>query len=84
MADIVSTLMSNTNFIAELDYIFAVSTRRHMNYQVKEVAPYWFKTQILRRKGLTPPRLYRFTDDATNMDKVIGSGIKGTKYEKGV
>ena len=36
--------------LEELDYVFAVSTKRHMNYQVKEVLPYWIKTQILRRK----------------------------------
>lgn len=31
-----------------------------MKYQVGTVAPYWIKTQILRRKGLTPPQLYKF------------------------
>lgn len=44
----------------ELDYVFAVPTRTHMRYQVGTVAPYWFKTFVLRRKGLTPPQLYRF------------------------
>ena len=44
----------------ELDYVFAVPTRTHMRYQVGTVAPYWFKTVVLRRKGLTPPQLYRF------------------------
>jgi hypothetical protein len=31
-----------------------------MKYQVGTVAPYWIKTYIFRRKGLTPPTLYRF------------------------
>jgi hypothetical protein len=30
-----------------------------MNYQVGTVLPYWFKTQILRKKGLTSPTLYK-------------------------
>lgn len=34
-----------------------------MNYQVGTVAPYWVKTQIFRRKGLTPPQLYQFEHD---------------------
>lgn len=48
---------------AELDYVFAVPTRTHMMYQVKEVLPYWAKTQILRRKGLVSPQLYRFDNE---------------------
>ncbi|KEF52043.1 uncharacterized protein A1O9_12033 [Exophiala aquamarina CBS 119918] len=46
--------------LEELDYVFAVPTRTHMNYQLYQVLPYWFKTQILRRKGLTSPQLYKF------------------------
>ncbi|KAK3686451.1 hypothetical protein LTR37_019801 [Vermiconidia calcicola] len=66
--------------LEELDHVFAVTTRKHMNYQMYTVAPYWFKTQILRRKGLTPPQLYKFSDDATDMDKIVGTGKLGTKY----
>lgn len=46
--------------LEELDYVFAVPTKKHMNYQAKTVLPYWVKTQIFRRKGLTPPQLYQF------------------------
>jgi hypothetical protein len=52
--------------VTELDYIFAVPTRTHMNYQVKTVAPYWVKTQILRRKGLEPPVLYKLDQVSNN------------------
>ncbi|KAF2023355.1 hypothetical protein EK21DRAFT_105367 [Setomelanomma holmii] len=45
--------------LEELDYIFAVPTRRHMSYQVKENLPWWFKTYILRDKGLSKPVLYQ-------------------------
>jgi len=70
--------------LEELGYIFAVPTRRHMNYQLFTVAPYWFKTYILRRKGLTSPKLYKFTDDATDVDKIVGTGKLGTGYAKDV
>lgn len=33
-----------------------------MNYQVGTVLPYWFKTQIFRKKGLQEPKLYRFDE----------------------
>ena len=56
---------------AELDYVFAVPTRKHMTYQTGTVAPYWFKTQVLRRKGLTPPQLYKFDND--NEESYSGS-----------
>jgi hypothetical protein len=31
-----------------------------MRYQVGKVLPYWIKTNIFRKKGLEPPRLYQF------------------------
>ncbi|OCT54092.1 sugar transporter [Cladophialophora carrionii] len=49
--------------LEELDYVFAVPTRTHMHYQIHQVAPYWFKTNVLRRKGLTSPQLYKFDAD---------------------
>jgi hypothetical protein len=49
--------------LEELDYVFAVPTRTHMRYQMRQVAPYWFKTTILRRKGLKEPQLYKFDAD---------------------
>ncbi|KAF1918882.1 D-xylose-proton symporter [Ampelomyces quisqualis] len=45
--------------LEELDYIFAVPTRTHMRYQVTQNLPWWFKTYILRRKGLSKPVLYQ-------------------------
>ncbi|RMZ83128.1 hypothetical protein DV738_g1249, partial [Chaetothyriales sp. CBS 135597] len=49
--------------LEELDYIFAVPTRTHMNFQLGKAMPYWIKTYILRRKGLTKPELYHFDSD---------------------
>jgi hypothetical protein len=42
-----------------------------MNYQLFTVAPYWIKTQILRRKGLTPPVLYKW---GSENDDIVGNG----------
>ncbi|EHY54773.1 hypothetical protein HRR83_004098 [Exophiala dermatitidis] len=54
--------------LEELDYVFAVPTRTHMRYQLFQVLPYWFRTSVLRRKGLTPPRLYKFDSDEEYQD----------------
>ncbi|KAL9627148.1 MAG: hypothetical protein Q9204_006776, partial [Flavoplaca sp. TL-2023a] len=45
----------------EMNYVFGVSTRRHMDYQIKEVAPWCFYHYILRQKGLRDlDPLYRY------------------------
>ncbi|KAF2703468.1 MFS transporter [Pleomassaria siparia CBS 279.74] len=49
--------------LEELDYVFAVPTRTHMKYQTGKNAPWWFKTYILRRKGLVKPQLYKFSNE---------------------
>ncbi|RMZ68121.1 d-xylose-proton symporter [Pyrenophora seminiperda CCB06] len=46
--------------LEELDYVFGVPTRTHMNYQLKKNLPWWFKTYVLRRPGLAKPQLYKF------------------------
>ncbi|KAL7776058.1 hypothetical protein CFE70_006471 [Pyrenophora teres f. teres 0-1] len=48
--------------LEELDYVFGVPTRTHMDYQLKKNLPWWFKTYILRRQGLAKPQLYHFGD----------------------
>ena len=49
--------------LEELDYIFAVPTRTHMSFQIKQAAPYWFKKWVLFRKNIGPePQLYKFED----------------------
>ncbi|KAF9698407.1 hypothetical protein EKO04_003880 [Ascochyta lentis] len=60
--------------LEELDYVFAVPTRTHMRYQVGTVAPYWFKTQVLRKKGLAPPQLYTFNNEID--DRQIAADVK--------
>jgi hypothetical protein len=46
-----------------------------MKYQTSQVAPYWFKKNILRRKGLKEPKLYKFdSDDAYENGNQNGAG----------
>ncbi|KIW44562.1 uncharacterized protein PV06_03022 [Exophiala oligosperma] len=65
--------------LEELDYVFAVPTRTHQHYQISQVAPYWFKKNVLRRKGLVEPRLYHFDTD----DYVPASPSPDTREESG-
>ena len=46
--------------LEELDYIFAISTRRFMRHQCGTVLPWWIKTWILRRKIGPCPSLWSF------------------------
>lgn len=60
--------------LEELDYIFAVPTRTHMNYQAFQVLPWWINRYILRKKGAECPSLYHFEgkmqDDDDWQDKI--------------
>ena len=49
--------------LEELDYVFGISTRKHMMYQIRHSAPWWFKRYILRRKDAQCEELYHFGDD---------------------
>jgi hypothetical protein len=68
--------------LEELDYVFAVPTRTHMHYQINQVAPYWFNTVILRKKGLTSPTLYKFDTENYTQGHTSGSD-RDVSIEKG-
>ena len=34
-----------------------------MKYQTSQNFPWWFKTYVLRRKGLVKPQLYKFSNE---------------------
>lgn len=64
--------------LEQLDYVFGISTRRHMNYQLTQSLPWWFKKFILRRKNVECEELYHFEDDnwtGTDSDKEGGKGF---------
>lgn len=48
--------------LEELDYIFAVPTRRFMRYQFTQALPWWFKRWVLFQKNATCPDLYQFDE----------------------
>lgn len=50
--------------LEELDYVFAVPTRTHMNYQLTKVLPWWIKRWVLMRKGAECPPLYKFDQES--------------------
>ncbi|KAG6986636.1 hypothetical protein G7Y79_00075g099080 [Physcia stellaris] len=52
----------------EMNYVFGVSTRRHVKYQVEEVAPWCVEHYLRRRKVDLPPPLYRYVRDGMNGD----------------
>lgn len=69
--------------LEELDYVFAVSTRRHAHFQLTKSLPYWFKRYVLMRKNTPVPYLYHFetshpgdseTDDFTDGHVFDGNG----------
>ncbi|OKL63218.1 hypothetical protein UA08_01311 [Talaromyces atroroseus] len=60
--------------LEELDYIFAVPTRRHMRYQVGTALPYWIKRYIFRRNVTLKP-LYHFDHIATD-EAIVKSSAK--------
>lgn len=55
--------------LEELDYVFAVPTRKHARYQLFTVLPWWFKRWVLFRKGAECPDLYHFGDGNRMLDE---------------
>ena len=47
----------------EMNYVFAVATRKHVQYQVTEVAPWCIDHYIRRRRGFDCPPLYRWDQE---------------------
>ncbi|EHK19682.1 uncharacterized protein TRIVIDRAFT_77012 [Trichoderma virens Gv29-8] len=46
--------------LEELDYVFSVSDRRHAQYQLTEVLPWWIKRYVLFQKNGPCPELYHY------------------------
>jgi len=72
--------------LEELDYVFAVPTRTHMKYQVRQVMPWWFKRYVFMKKGLPSPQLYHFEtqesyDAAYALDHPAGDVRDETRKE---
>jgi MFS family permease len=63
--------------LEELDYVFGVSTRRHMKFQVFEVAPWWFRRYILRRANLPSPQLYKLSIQQASEESELDRKAEG-------
>ncbi|KAI7231277.1 MFS transporter [Hortaea werneckii] len=61
--------------LEELDYIFAVPSRKFIAYQTKKAAPWWFKRWVLFQKGAKLEPLY-------HLDEVIAARNVDEKHEK--
>ena len=61
--------------LEELDYIFAVPTRRHMHYQLSTALPWWINRYVLMRKGPGLEPLYHFdAPGRTHVDQIHAHG----------
>lgn len=49
--------------LEELDYVFSVSDRRHAQYQLTEVLPWWIKRYVLFQKNGPCPELYHYENE---------------------
>lgn len=65
--------------LEELDYVFAVPTRKHASYQLFKAVPYWFKRYVFQNKNATLEPLYTF--DHVQSDAARSASITG-KTEK--
>lgn len=51
--------------LEELDWVFAVPTRKFISYQVTETLPWFFKKYLFFQRDATRPPLYHFDHVAT-------------------
>lgn len=44
----------------EMNYVFGVTTKKHMHYQLKEVAPWYYSRYVRRQRVEDLAPLYRY------------------------
>ncbi|KAK8210315.1 hypothetical protein M8818_003483 [Zalaria obscura] len=73
--------------LEELDYIFAIPTRKFMAHQTGKVLPWWIQTYIFRRKVGPCPALWSFDGHVDNDEEFVktirASSISGEGGRKG-
>lgn len=57
--------------LEELDYVFAVPTRKHASYQLTKTLPYFFKRYVLRNRNARLEPLYHFEGVAADESEYI-------------
>ncbi|KAB8290873.1 hypothetical protein EYC80_008510 [Monilinia laxa] len=68
--------------LEELDYVFAVPTRTHAKFQIKQQFPWWARKWLLRRKGEPEPQLYKFEDEEWVDNELDTRGVS-TSHDAG-
>jgi MFS family permease len=59
--------------LEELDYVFAVTTRRHAKHQLTRVLPWWINRYIFMRRSAVCPELYHNDTRSTSSDSTYPS-----------
>lgn len=67
--------------LEDMNYVFGVPTKRHCEYQVREVLPWWVG-RLFGRKSRKPAPLYRWERQRQRREMVSSSreGIWNAKY----
>ena len=55
--------------LEELDYVFAVPTRKHCSYQLTKALPYWVKRWVFFQKSARLEPLYHFDNEIVDADE---------------
>ncbi|KAF2805874.1 sugar transporter-like protein [Mytilinidion resinicola] len=69
--------------LEELDYIFAIPTRRFMSHQCGTVLPWWVKRYVLRRKTGPCPALWSFDGHLAGGDKDFEEAVRRASVAAG-
>lgn len=69
--------------LEELDYIFAIPTRRFMSHQVGTVLPWWIKRYVFRRKIGECPALWSFDGNFIEGDKEFEQAVRRASIAAG-
>ncbi|KAK4223956.1 hypothetical protein QBC38DRAFT_502679 [Podospora fimiseda] len=65
--------------LEELDWIFAVPTKKFVRYQLTEALPWWFKRWVLWQRGAKLRPLYQFQEKEEERKVKGGGGGEGGK-----
>lgn len=68
--------------LEELDYIFAIPTRRFLSHQWGTVLPWWISTYVMRRKIGPCPALWSFDGHVDNDEEFIAAARRGSVPEQ--
>lgn len=68
--------------LEELDWVFAVPTRKFASYQLRVALPWWIKRYILFQRNATKPPLYHF-ERVSNSAAYEAAGAPSDEEKRG-